>query len=153
MGEKRPFRNSDWAKTALGKASIPQWFENGSSHVEVNDYPNDLREVEIRCASLENFPYDVAFIIAVWEPVGRFFWCRLTHVQIFVEMFFGKWTWLEPVAPPKTSQKQQSVSALFGGTWGGATRPSWRRFNTWIASPPWRWESAKMSLTTLGVPS
>ena len=65
MGEKRQFRNSDWAKAALGKASIPQWFENGSSHVEVNDYPNDLREVEIRCASLENFPYDVAFIIAM----------------------------------------------------------------------------------------
>lgn len=115
MGEKRQFRNSDWAKAALGKASIPQWFENGSSHVEVNDYPNDLREVEIRCASLENFPYDVAFIIAMWEPVGRFFWCRLTILcAIFVEMFFG--------CQKKTYPKQRSVSALFGGTSGVALR-------------------------------
>ena len=88
MGEKRQFRNSDWAKAALGKASIPQWFENGSSHVEVNDYPNDLREVEIRCASLENFPYDVAFIIAMWEPVGRFFDADWPfHVQFLLRCF------------------------------------------------------------------
>ena len=85
-----------------------------------------------------------------------FFWCRLTHVPIFVEICFSKVDIvLELVGPKKkASPKRRSVSAWFGGTsGGGATRPSWRRFNTWIASPPWRWESAKMSLTTLGVPS